>query len=104
MRVLGNAGRLETVELVVLLRSAAAACPGNLRPAARRSEDTDMDATTKPLRIPPNMAVYAEEHNVFLIIQVTQRTTTPSQTEPRAQHTPQGSPLMSAKDFTHTEL
>lgn len=28
-----------------------------------------MDATTKPLRIPPNMAVYAEEHNVFLIIQ-----------------------------------
>ncbi|XP_053328383.1 adenylate kinase 8 [Spea bombifrons] len=28
-----------------------------------------MDATTKPLRIPPEMAVYAEEHGVFEIIQ-----------------------------------
>lgn len=29
-----------------------------------------MDATVKPLRIPPEMSVYAEKHEIFDLIQV----------------------------------
>lgn len=30
----------------------------------------DMDATVKPLRIPPEMAIYAEKHEIFDLLQV----------------------------------
>ena len=29
-----------------------------------------MDATVKPLRIPPDMAIYAEKHGIFDLLQV----------------------------------
>jgi len=29
-----------------------------------------MDATVRPLRIPPEMAIYAEKHDIFHLVQV----------------------------------
>ena len=44
--------------------------PQIISPSYRFQVNVLMDATAKPLRIPPQMGIYAEKHEIFDLVQV----------------------------------